>query len=90
MYQVPFLVFIFLIFISIVAVDAFGETSYETLQFGHESGLSIINSGGNSDLQTYNLQTKNQARFGANKLQLNGHYTYGKSQNIESARKRIV
>lgn len=54
--------------------------------FSHESTLSLLNSGGNSDLQTYNFDTENIWRFRVHKINLSGHYTYGKSQGVESAR----
>lgn len=54
--------------------------------FSHESQLSILNTGGNTEIQTYNLEVKNTYEKDKNKYHASGHYTYGKSQDIESAR----
>lgn len=55
-------------------------------KLSHESELSIVNSGGNSDLQAYNGQTKNKYQFEKNSLAFGGHYTYGEANNSLSAR----
>lgn len=55
-------------------------------KLSHESELSIVNSGGNSELQAYNGQTKNKYQFEKNSLTFGGHYTYGEANNSLSAR----
>lgn len=55
-------------------------------KLSHESELSIVNSGGNSELQAYNGQTKNKYQFEKNSLAFGGHYTYGEANNSLSAR----
>lgn len=52
----------------------------------HESELSLVNAGGNSELQAYNSITKNKYQFEKNSLSFGGHYTYGEANNSLSAR----
>ena len=52
----------------------------------HESEASLINSGGNSELQSYNVKTTNKYQFTKNALLFGGHYTYGEAANTLSAR----
>ena len=52
----------------------------------HESEISVINTQGNSELQSYNLLTKNKYNFTQNALLFGGHYTYGEANNSLSAR----
>lgn len=75
-----------LIFILMITplFSLFAETS--EFEFSHESQLSAVHTGGNSDLETYNANMKNTARKGKNKYRVLGHYTYGKSQEVLSAR----
>jgi putative salt-induced outer membrane protein YdiY len=52
----------------------------------HESELSLLNSGGNSELQAYNGITKNKWDFTKDSLLFGGHYTYGEAASSLSAR----
>ena len=53
----------------------------------HESELSIIAAGGNTDLQTINTATKNKYEFeGRSTVLFGGHYTYGENEGALSAR----
>lgn len=52
----------------------------------HESEASLINSGGNSELQSYNVKTDNKYNFTKNAINFGGHYTYGEANNSLSAR----
>jgi putative salt-induced outer membrane protein len=53
----------------------------------HESELSVVAAGGNSDLQTTNTATKNKYEFeGRSTLFFGGHYTYGEAEGALSAR----
>lgn len=49
-------------------------------KFSHESELSFIQSGGNTEMETTNLKTINKEQFGANAATLSGHYTQGQSK----------
>ena len=66
------------------SMPLFASTS--DFKFGHESELSIVNTGGNSQLETYNAKTVNTLKKERNKFELSGHYTYGKSDDVASAR----
>jgi hypothetical protein len=46
----------------------------------------MLNTGGNSDLQSYNAATKNKYAFTKDALLLGGHYTYGEAEGALSAR----
>ena len=53
----------------------------------HESELSVIAAGGNTDLQTINSATKNKYEFeGRSTVLFGGHYTYGENEGALSAR----
>ncbi len=52
----------------------------------HESELAMLNTGGNSDLQSYNAATKNKYSFTKDALLFGGHYTYGEAEGALSAR----
>ncbi|MBY0516539.1 MAG: DUF481 domain-containing protein [Bacteriovoracaceae bacterium] len=52
----------------------------------HESEVSMVNTGGNSELQAYNTTTKNKYQFTKDALYFGGHYTYGEAANTLSAR----
>ncbi len=52
----------------------------------HESEVSLLNAGGNSELQAYNAITKNKYEFGKEAVLFGGHYTYGEAANALSAR----
>jgi putative salt-induced outer membrane protein len=55
--------------------------------FSNSSEANIIVTGGNSQLETYNLNTTNKYKLSEkNNLTLAGHYTYGTSSDLESAR----
>jgi putative salt-induced outer membrane protein len=55
-------------------------------KLAHESELSVLNTGGNSELQAYNVLTKNKYDFTKNSILFGGHYTYGEANNSLSAR----
>ncbi len=52
----------------------------------NESELSMVNTGGNSELQAYNALTKNKYSFTKDSILFGGHYTYGEADNMLSAR----
>lgn len=54
--------------------------------FTNKTGLSIVKAGGNSDLETYNLQTDTTGTKGKSTLGFGGHYTLGTADGTESAR----
>ncbi|TNF30100.1 MAG: DUF481 domain-containing protein [Deltaproteobacteria bacterium] len=55
-------------------------------EFSHESEVSILNTGGNSELSTWNLKSRNDYKLSKSNYQLSGHYTYGEAGGFESAR----
>jgi len=55
-------------------------------EFSHESEVSILNSGGNSDFSTWNLKSRNDYKLSKSIYQLSGHYTYGEAGEFETAR----
>jgi hypothetical protein len=68
-----------LILVAMFALPAWAKLS-------HESELSVVNTGGNSELQAYNGITKNKYDFTKNSILFGGHYTYGEANNSLSAR----
>lgn len=60
--------------------------------FTNESELSLIQTGGNSKVETFNFKTKSLLVSGKNNYELGGHYVLGVSEdkateeNVESAR----
>jgi putative salt-induced outer membrane protein YdiY len=52
----------------------------------HESEVSILSAGGNTELETYNSKTSNRWQFDKNAFNLGGHYTYGEATGALSAR----
>jgi putative salt-induced outer membrane protein YdiY len=55
-------------------------------EFSHESEVSILTSGGNSEFSTWNLKSRNDYKLVRSIFQLSGHYTYGEAGDVESAR----
>lgn len=55
-------------------------------QFTHESEVSLVQTGGNSEVETNNLKTTNLYKWEANQLKFGGHYIYGETNNGVSAR----
>lgn len=55
-------------------------------KLSHESEVSTVAAGGNSNVSTYLVRTANQYDFGIRLLKFGGHYTYGEAQNVVSAR----
>jgi len=68
-----------LIFLTMLSLPAWAELS-------HESELSVLNTGGNSELQAYNAITKNKFVADKRAYIFGGHYTYGEANNSLSAR----
>lgn len=56
----------------------------EELKVSNESQLSVIQTGGNSSVETYNLKTTSKLNKGLNNYELGGHYVLGTSKNKES------
>lgn len=55
-------------------------------QYTNESELAIVQTGGNSEVQTTNAKTLNVYKWQLNQVKVGGHYTYGESNNGVSAR----
>lgn len=55
-------------------------------QYSNESEVSVVVSGGNTEVEVYNGQTKNTYKKEKNTYVLGGHYTYATSSQVESAR----
>jgi hypothetical protein len=55
-------------------------------QFTNETELSLVQAGGNSDIQTNNFKTSSLYTWEKNQLKLGGHYIYGETNNGVSAR----
>jgi len=55
-------------------------------QYTNESELAIVQTGGNSEVQTTNAKTLNVYKWQLNQVKIGGHYTYGESDNGVSAR----
>lgn len=54
-------------------------------QFSSEDALSIVQTGGNTNLSTYIATSKNAYTLDKNIFKLNGKYTYGEAANIRNA-----
>lgn len=55
-------------------------------QLKHESEVSLVQTGGNSNVQTNNLKTTNLYDWDRNQVKFGGHYIYGESDESVSAR----
>ncbi len=55
-------------------------------QLKHESEYSLLQSGGNSEVNSQNAKTSNIYTWEKNQLRFGGHYTYGEAKNVVSAR----
>lgn len=55
-------------------------------QMTHESEMSILNTGGNTNVQTYLLRSKNQLIARRNTYRFGGHYAYGEANEVVSVR----
>jgi putative salt-induced outer membrane protein len=67
----------------LIALFAFSPAA--KAQFKSEESLAINLTGGNADLKTYNLSSKNSYTFDPHKFTLNGLYLYGESNSVRSA-----
>jgi putative salt-induced outer membrane protein len=61
-------------------------TTSALAQFTNESELSLVQTGGNSEVQTNNAKTTNVYQWTRNSLRFGGRYTYGETENGVSAR----
>ena len=76
-----------LLFVTLLSFSAFAQDAKPTENFlTHESEASLINAGGNSELQSYNAKTSNKYKFTRDTMGFGGHYTYGEAANTLSAR----
>ncbi len=55
-------------------------------QFSNESEVSVVVTGGNTEVEVYNAKTTNQYKFDKNVFTLGGHYMYGTTTNVLSSR----
>lgn len=55
-------------------------------QFTNESQYALLQTGGNSQVQTQNAKTTNAYKWDMNQVGFGGHYTYGESSETVSAR----
>ncbi len=55
-------------------------------QFTNESEVSVVVTGGNTEVEVYNTKTTNQYTFGKNIVTLGGHYMYGTTSDTISSR----
>lgn len=79
--------FIALLIASCLSLSAYAQDAKPTANFlTHESEAALVNSGGNSELQSYNVKTANRYKFTRDALNFGGHYTYGEAANTLSAR----
>ena len=53
-------------------------------QYSNESEVSVVVTGGNTEVEIYNGQTKNTYKKEKNTFVLGGHYTYATSSQVES------
>lgn len=67
------------LFMMLVSASAFAQLTNET-------EVSIIQTGGNSEVQTNNAKTTNAYKWNLNSLTFGGHYTYGETKEQVSAR----
>lgn len=61
-------------------------SSVAMAQFANESQYALLQTGGNSQVQTQNAKTTNTYKWTANQVGFGGHYTYGESAETVSAR----
>lgn len=62
------------------------QTQTSETNFSNESEASAVVSGGNTKIEVYNVETLNTYNWGKNEVQAGGHYTYGTSEEVLSAR----
>lgn len=55
-------------------------------KFHNEAEVGLVNTSGNSQLETYNLISKNSYEKNLHKIKFGGHYTYGTSEGVLSSR----
>lgn len=73
-----------LIFLSSWRIAVASKAPTLERKFSNQSEASFIITGGNSDLETYNLKSNSSYTFTKNIVQLGGHYSFGKADNIEN------
>jgi putative salt-induced outer membrane protein YdiY len=62
------------------------EQAQSTSDFSNESEASVVVSGGNTEIEVYNFETENTYTWEENEVKAGGHYTYGTSSGVLSAR----
>lgn len=67
-----------LVMLSLISLSAAAE-------FSNESEVSMVVTGGNTEVQVYNAKTANSYKYEKNVFSLGGHYMYGTSSDVLSS-----
>lgn len=70
----------------IIALVALLVSFQAFAQFSNESELAILQTGGNSKVETYNAKTTSLIKWEKDQMKFGGHYIYGESDEAMSAR----
>lgn len=62
------------------------DLAYSDAKFSNESEASAVVSGGNTEIKVYNVETESTYAWDKNEVSAGGHYTYGTSDGVLSAR----
>lgn len=64
----------------LLAIMSFAAFAQDPFKYSNESNLSIIQTGGNTNLQTYDAKTENYLKRKKEEYNLGGHYVLGESE----------
>ena len=78
-----------LLLLSLLSASLFaqGPNTSDQWKYSNESNLSIIQTGGNSNIETYDLKTENTFKKNKDEFNVGGHYILGEAESTENGQK---
>lgn len=72
--------------ILVIAAALLGLTSTQAAEWSNTSEVSILATGGNTDVSVYNAKTETKVGLGKHEVSLAGHYTLGENAGVVDTR----
>lgn len=72
--------------IFVIAAALLGLSSTHAVEWSNTSEVSILSTGGNTDVSVYNAKTKTIVTLGKHEVSLSGHYTLGENDGVVDTR----
>lgn len=72
--------------IIVIAATFLVLSSTQAAEWSNTSEVSILSTGGNTDVSVYNAKTETKVTLGKHEVTLSGHYTLGENQGVVDTR----